>query len=136
MRRFGPYFNDRPHEGLALFTPADVFHDRVPTVAAVHQQALIDHYARHAERYVKGAPSVALPPTEVHINYDLAMDATQLLDPAGALRIVPTLVDTGLPEIATWKSPAGCWETVDTLWGNTHSGAASAQVPIRCPWPG
>jgi len=23
--RFVPYYNDRPHEGLALFTPADVF---------------------------------------------------------------------------------------------------------------
>ena len=86
---------------MALFTPADVFHDRVPTVAAVRQQALTDHYARHPERYVKGAPTIALPPTAVHINPDLAMDASQLLDTTGALRLVPTPVDTGLPEVVT-----------------------------------
>lgn len=101
VRRFVPHYNDRPHEGLALFTPADVFHHRVGAVAAIRQQALDDHYARHPERYVNGAPTVALPPTAVHINPDLAMEASQLLDTFGALRIVPTPVDTGLPEVVT-----------------------------------
>ena len=57
--------------------------------------------ARHPERYVKGPPSVALPPTAVHINPDLAMEASQLLDTSGALRIIPTPVDTVLPEVVT-----------------------------------
>jgi len=68
---------------LALFTPADLFHDRVPTVAAVRQQALTEHYTRHPERYVKGAPTVTLPPSAVHINPDLAMHASQLLATSG-----------------------------------------------------
>jgi putative transposase len=75
VRRFISHYNDRPHEGLALFTPADLFHDRVPTVA--------------------------LPPSAVHINPDLAMHASQLLATSGALTIVPTPVDTGLPEVVT-----------------------------------
>ena len=33
-RSFLAHYNDRPHEGLALFTPADVFHGRVDAVAA------------------------------------------------------------------------------------------------------
>jgi putative transposase len=101
VRRFVPHYNDRPHEGVALFTPSDVFHGRVATVAAVRQQALTEHYARHPERYVKGAPTVALPPAAVHINPDLAMDASQLLDTPGALRAIPTPVDTGLPDVVT-----------------------------------
>lgn len=101
VRRFVSHYNDRPHEGLALFTPADLFHDRVPTVAAVRQQALTEHYTRHPERYVKGAPTVTLPPSAVHINPDLAMHASQLLATSGALTIVPTPVDTGLPEVVT-----------------------------------
>lgn len=101
VRRFVPHYNDRPHEGLALFTPADVFHDRVSTIAAIRQQALTDHYALYPERYVNGAPTVPLPPTAVHINPDLAMEASQLLGTSGALRIVPTPVDTVLPDVVT-----------------------------------
>jgi hypothetical protein len=73
VRRFVPYYNERPHEGLALFTPADVFHGRVDAVAAIRHQALNEHYAR----YVNGAPTVALSPTStstlispwMHSNY-------------------------------------------------------------------
>jgi len=115
VRRFVTHYNDRPHEGLALFTPADLFHDRVPTVAAVRQQALTEHYTRHPERYVKGAPTVTLPPSAVHINPDLAMHASQLLATSGALTIVSTPVDTGLPEVVTWKSRNECGESVDTF---------------------
>lgn len=101
VRRFVPHYNDRAHEGLALFTPADLFHGRVPAVATVRQQALNNHYACHPERYVKGAPTVALPPAVVHINPDLAMDAEQLIHTAGALRPGITPVDTVLPEVVT-----------------------------------
>lgn len=101
VRQFVPHYNDRPHEGLALFTPADRFHGRVAQVAAIRQQALTDHYARYPQRHVNGAPIVALPPTAVHINPDLATPAQQLLDTVGALRSAATPVDTRLPEVVT-----------------------------------
>ena len=96
--------------GLAkhLFTRALVADaiGREPAVAAVRQRALTEHSTRHPDRYVKGAPTVALPPTAVHINPDLAVTAYQLLDPPGGLRRVPTPVDTSLPEVVTSKSHA------------------------------
>lgn len=101
MRRFVPHYNERPHEGLALFAPADVLQGRVAAIAAIRQNALDDHHASHPQRYVNGAPTVALPPTAVHINPDLAMDASQLLGTSGAPSIIPTPVDTGLPEVVT-----------------------------------
>lgn len=101
VRQFTGLYNNRPHEGLALFTPADLFHRRVSEVAAIRQQALDEHYAHYRPRYVNGPPTLALPPTAVHINPDLAMDARQLLDTTGSLRCVPTPVDTTLPEVVT-----------------------------------
>ncbi|MGB8716553.1 MAG: IS3 family transposase [Rhodanobacteraceae bacterium] len=100
-RSFLAHYNDRPHEGLALFTPADVFHGRVDAVAATRQRALDEHYACYQQRYVNGPPTIKLPPTAVHINPDLALDAQQLLDTSGSMRNVPTPVDTTLPEVVT-----------------------------------
>jgi len=56
------------HEGLALFTPADVHFGRVPEVAATRQAALDEAYAAHPERFVHGPPRVPLPPARAHIN--------------------------------------------------------------------
>lgn len=60
--------NRHHHQGLALFTPADVFHNRVSEVSAIRQAALDAQYQAHPERFVSGRPSVRLPPTRVHIN--------------------------------------------------------------------
>lgn len=65
---FGWYNDEHHHTGLALFTPADVFHGRVQHVAAQRQAALDTAYAAHRERFVKGPPCVALPPDSVSIN--------------------------------------------------------------------
>ncbi len=100
-RRFLEHYRQRPHEGLALFTPAEVFHGRVAEVAAVRHKALSEHYAQYPQRYVNGPPTVKLPPTAVHINPDLAIPAQQLIDTPGSLRCVPTPVDTSLPEVVT-----------------------------------
>ena len=67
-RFFDWYCAEHHHAGLALFTPADVFHGRIAEVAARRQTALDAAYATHPERFVKGAPKVALPPTTVAIN--------------------------------------------------------------------
>jgi putative transposase len=60
--------DDHHHAGLALFTPADVFHGRVGAVAAIRQAALDAAYAAHPERFPNGPPRVRLPPEAVHIN--------------------------------------------------------------------
>ena len=67
-RYFDWYHRDHHHVGLALFTPADVFHNRVEAVAAVRQQALEAAYGRHPERFPKGVPVVRRPASRVVIN--------------------------------------------------------------------
>lgn len=67
-----PFFtwhnDDHQHSGLALFTPAEVFHGRIAAVHRVRQDALDAQYAVHPERFPNGPPKAALPPAEVHIN--------------------------------------------------------------------
>lgn len=65
---FGWHNDDHHHSGLALFTPAEVFHGRVEEVARVRQAALDAAYVAHPERFPNGAPIVRRPPTEVAIN--------------------------------------------------------------------
>jgi len=65
---FGWYNDDHHHEGLSLFTPADVFFGRVALVAARRQEALRQAFEAHPERFVRGLPRVRLPPTSVAIN--------------------------------------------------------------------
>ena len=65
---FDWYCDHHQHSGIALFTPADVFHGRVTEVAAIRQRALDAAYAANPQRFVHGPPRAALPPTIVHIN--------------------------------------------------------------------
>ena len=65
---FGWHNDEHHHSGLALFTPADVFHGRIETVRATRQAALDAAYAAHPERFPNGAPRVPMPPTKVCIN--------------------------------------------------------------------
>lgn len=60
----------RPHEGLAFYTPADVFEDRVEAVHAQRQAALDAYCAKHPERFPKGPPVAKRPPAQVCINPD------------------------------------------------------------------
>lgn len=65
---FDWYANRHRHSGLALFTPADVFFGRVAELAGNRQRALDAAYEAHAERFVRGRPTVRLPPAKVAIN--------------------------------------------------------------------
>ena len=65
---FGWHNDEHQHSGLALFTPAEVFFDRVAPVHAVRQDALDAAYGLHPGRFPNGPPRAALPPAEVHIN--------------------------------------------------------------------
>ncbi len=68
-RPFFEWYNEEHHhEGLALYTPSEVFHRRIDSVAAKRQQALDLAYAKHPQRFVGGPPRAARPPTRVHIN--------------------------------------------------------------------
>ena len=62
------YAHRHRHSGLALFTPADVFFGRIPALAANRQRALDAAYQTHPERFVRGRPTVRLPPSKVAIN--------------------------------------------------------------------
>ena len=79
---FSWYNDDHHHSGLALYTPADVFHGRVEQVAACRQQALNAAYAANPERFVHGPPRAARPPAVVAIN---PIDPAP--KPAGALAV-------------------------------------------------
>jgi putative transposase len=65
---FDWYNHHHQHSGLALFTPADVFHGRVKQLVALRQASLDAAYAAHPERFVHGPPQVARPPAVVAIN--------------------------------------------------------------------
>lgn len=100
MRQFVQDYNEhRPHEGIALYTPANLFRGEVEAVHRVRQQALDAHYEKHRERYVQGPPKAARPAAEVWINPDRTLPADQLLQTPGALRSVPPEVETELPEV-------------------------------------
>lgn len=70
MSAFIAAYKDRPHEGLAFYTPADVFHGRIEAVHVRRQAALDAYYAAHPERYPKGRPIAQRPPEQVTINPD------------------------------------------------------------------
>lgn len=100
MRGFVQHYNyHRAHEGIALYTPANLFHGEVEAVHQVRQQALDAHYAKHRERYVQGPPRAARPPVEVWINPDRTLPADQLLQTPGALRSTQNQEETELPEV-------------------------------------
>ncbi len=56
------------HSGLAGYTPEQVFTGRHRDVAKDKQRALDERYAHNPERFVKGRPTVPIPPTTVAIN--------------------------------------------------------------------
>lgn len=97
---FDWYCEHHHHEGLALFTPADVFFGRVESVAAIRQQALDAQYEAHPERFVRGRPMVPRPPERVHINLPLVEPVPNT--PLGANEVaLPTPPTTGSAPGAT-----------------------------------
>ena len=56
------------HSGLSGFTPEQVFTGRYHDVAKQKQQVLDARFEQNPERFVRGRPSVRMPPTFVAIN--------------------------------------------------------------------
>ena len=96
LEDFFDWHNERHHHaGLALFTPADVFHGRVAEVAALRQAALDAAYHAHPERFPNGHPRALLPPDAVYINpiFTEAVEVTVLpaIDRAIEDRVTPMI---------------------------------------------
>lgn len=68
------------HSGLAGFTPEQVFTGRYHEVAKQKQQVLDKCYAQNPERFVRGRPTVALPPATVAINPIVPGDEGTVVD--------------------------------------------------------
>lgn len=68
----GPFFHwynhEHRHEGIGLFTPADVYTGRHLELAHVRQRALDRAYLANPERFVRGRPAPPAVPEEVWIN--------------------------------------------------------------------
>jgi putative transposase len=65
---FDWYNNHHYHSGLALLTPATVHYGEAAAVLEQRREILGAAYAAHRERFVRGAPQPAEPPTAVWIN--------------------------------------------------------------------
>jgi putative transposase len=95
---FDWYANRHRHSGLALFTPADVFFGRVAELADNRQRALDVAYAAHAERFVRGRPTVRLPPAKVAINpIDPGAATRSVADALGATEMGPPTTTSPRP---------------------------------------
>jgi len=93
MQQFMTDYQHRPHEGIAFYTPADVFHGHVEAVHARREQALAAHYAAHPQRYPNGPPRASLPPAVMAINPgDGLTTAAELLNQAPETLQTPTPV--------------------------------------------
>lgn len=65
---FDWYNNEHYHSALGLLTPTTVHYGRAPVVIAARQQVLLQAYAKHPDRFVKGTPLHPALPTAVWIN--------------------------------------------------------------------
>jgi putative transposase len=147
LEAFATWHNDaHHHEGLALFTPADVYFGRVTAVAARRQRALDAAYAAHPERFVRGAPVAALPAAYVAINpltgpepvvaSSVAPIPSSEPPPAASLRPSPARAEREARAGAVKAGGAGT-RGVRTLDGNEHArtlrrttGIAAFAAPI------
>ena len=103
LHTFYPRYHQRPHEGLALFTPQDALLNRIDQVHATRQAAMDAHFKQHPERYTQGAPKVKRPPAIVYINAPDGPQETaaELLERKGAFRAKTPPIETNMPPVIT-----------------------------------
>lgn len=75
---FAWYNHEHHHSGLAQLTPAQVHQGLTARVLAARKRVLAAAYAKHPERFVRGEPSPAQPPSEVWSNPPAAPAATSV----------------------------------------------------------
>ena len=87
------WYNDKHHHsGLGGFTAQQVFTGTCHEIVKVKQQALTAHYVNHPERFVRGEPKAAMPPTFAAINPITLCQDTGM--PSNAVNF-PTLTAAG-----------------------------------------
>lgn len=116
------YNNSHHHEGLNLFTPADVFFGRIDTVAACRYATLQNAYLQHPERFPRGEPKVRLPPSRVTLN------AT---DPDDDTMTGATIIKARAEELAAFWAPAPRPSTVPLIYIPGASEATCGAEPSR-----
>lgn len=77
---FDWYNVEHHHSGLAGFTPEQVFTGCYHEVARQKQRALDHRYEPNPERFVRGRPTVSMPPEAVAINPVLAAGGDSIID--------------------------------------------------------
>lgn len=102
LQAFFSWHNDEHHHsGLSLFTPADVFFNRVDHVAATRQRTLDAAFEDNTNRFINGPPTARRPPAVVAINplspqslggdgESSSLDVTSSIVPANTRPTAPT----------------------------------------------
>ncbi len=112
------YNAEHHHDGLALYTPQDVFMGHVESIAKRRQQALDGAFERHPERFVTGRPIAARPPERVMIN---PLDA--------APPTIETILNTPDDELAElWPEPPADHALMINLPGATSPGLSAQEA--------
>lgn len=115
------YNYDHHHDGLALFTPADVFFGRVEAVAAARERALREAHDEHPERFVNGPPTVRRPPNRVLIN-----------PPEPGILTAEDILQARDSEVESLWAPSQRTSTVPVIHlpgANPHHPGAAQQLP-------
>ncbi len=68
QRFFQWYNHEHKHSGLCLLTPAVVHYGHAPSILRQRHAVVLQAYANHPERFVKGRPALLSLPPEVWIN--------------------------------------------------------------------
>jgi putative transposase len=104
---FAWYNHEHHHSGLALLTPAQVHQGLTARVLAARKRVLAAAYAKHPERFVRGEPSPAAPPSEVWINPPAAPAATSVSVASNPAPDLPLLggLSSGNSEAALDRPP-------------------------------
>lgn len=126
---FGWHNDEHHHSGLALFTPADVFHGRVEQVATIRQRALDAAYAAHPERFPNGPPVVRRPPAAVSINPITPTEAAPEAEARDAIATDPTSMENVMNIVdAITRASAGGAEPCGSTASQLEGGPCRAEV--------
>lgn len=101
---FFDHYHQRPHEGLALYAPSDLYEGRVDAIHTIRQATLDAHFRKHPERYINGPPKAKRPPASVAINPRDGLNtdtAANLLQRPGAFTASTTSTEETEPTVMT-----------------------------------
>jgi putative transposase len=88
LRGFFDAYHQRPHQGLAMYTPEQAFNGLADDLWQRRQDALNLHYQAHPERYPNGAPKAKRLPLKVEINPPRRRDVNHRRDVARSQRLL------------------------------------------------